>query len=87
MSPLEGGWRIEDTTAIVRRTRTSVIDDLARAKALENFPILANCRTKNDVNKAVKGLQRMSHSVEGLSSFDEKMKDGTDQFEMYHGDS
>ena len=36
-----GGWRIEDISAIVGRTYTPVSDDLALAKALENFPILA----------------------------------------------
>jgi hypothetical protein len=59
----KGGWRIEDTSEVVGRTRTSVIDDLALAKALEYFPIFADCKTKSEIKRAVKCLQRTSDSV------------------------
>jgi hypothetical protein len=55
----EGGLRIEDSDETVDRTRVSFIDYLNLAKALENFPILANDKTKSDIKRAVKGLQRI----------------------------
>lgn len=82
-----GGWRIEDTAEIIGRTRTSVMDDLELAKALENFPALIACQSKSEIRKAVKGFERVSESIAALVSFDEKMKDKKDKFEIYNIDA
>jgi ParB/RepB/Spo0J family partition protein len=47
-----GGWTIEQTADTIGKTRTSVIGDLALAKALEDFPVLAECKTKSDIKRA-----------------------------------
>jgi hypothetical protein len=54
------------------------VGDLARATALENLPVLADGKTKGDIESGVVGLQGISDFVEYLSSLDEKMKESVD---------
>jgi hypothetical protein len=53
----KGGFKIEDSVETVDRTRASFIDYLNLAKALDNFSILANDRTKSNIKRTVKRLQ------------------------------
>ena len=82
----EGGWTTENTAEIVGRTRQSIEGDLALAKALEDFPVLAECKTKSDIKRAVRGLQRITDSVAALTSYDEKIKSKVDKFQFHHAD-
>ena len=79
-----GGWTIEQTADAIGKTRTSVIGDLTLAKALEDFPILASCKTKSDIKRAVKGLQRISDSVAALDSYEELLKTKDDTFALHN---
>jgi len=81
------GWTQEKTAELAGKTRTSVTGDLALAEALENFPILANCKTKSEIKKAVKGLQRISASVTAVTEYDENMKKNEDKFTLLNVDS
>ena len=81
-----GGWRLDDTAAIIGKTRASVIGDLALAEALKDFPVLAHCKTKSDIKRAVKGLQRISESVSALNGYDEGVKGGKKQYELHNVD-
>lgn len=82
----EGGWTIEQTAESIGKTRSSVAGDLTLAQALVDFPILAECKTKSDIKRAVKGLQRISDSISALDTYEEEMKGKTDRFEFYNND-
>jgi site-specific DNA-methyltransferase (adenine-specific) len=81
-----GGWRIEDTAEVIGRTRTSITDDLALAQALKDFPILAECKTKSDIRRAVKGLERISASIAAVDTYDKLMEQKGDTFEFHNAD-
>lgn len=81
-----GGWTVEQTAETIGKTRTSVVGDLALAEALKDFPILAECKTKSDIKRAVKGLQRISDSIAALDTYEESMKGKTDKFEFHNVD-
>jgi site-specific DNA-methyltransferase (adenine-specific) len=80
------GWRLDDTAQVIGKTRASVIGDLALAQALKDFPELANCKTKSDIKRAVKGLERISASIQALDTYDAVMKDKEDKFEIHNVD-
>jgi site-specific DNA-methyltransferase (adenine-specific) len=82
-----GGWTMQDTAETIGRTRTSVVDDLALARALEDFPVLAGCKTKSEIRKAMKGLERVSQSVAALGAYEEKVSGSKIKFELYHEDA
>lgn len=76
------GWRVEDTAAIVGRTRSSITDDLALADALKDFPVLSNCKTKSDIRKAVKGLQKITVSVAALEQYEKTTSETKKVFDL-----
>ena len=82
-----GGWTIGQTAESIGKTRNSVGGDLALAEALKAFPVLAACKTKSDIKRAVKGLQRISDSVAALETYDKLMQDKSDRFEIHNVDS
>ena len=81
-----GGWTIEQTAESIGKTRSSVGGDLALAEALKSFPVLASCKTKSDIKRAVKGLQRISDSVAALDTYDKLMQDKNNKFEIHNTD-
>lgn len=80
------GWKLDDTASIIGKTRASVIGDLALAEALKEFPVLAVCKTKSDIKRAVKGLQRISDSIAANEVYETAIKDKKDLFELYNID-
>lgn len=80
------GWTQSDTAEVIGKTRTSVIETLALAKALEDFPVLATCKTKSDIKRAMKGLQRISDSIKANETYDSTMSDNKDKFEFHNVD-
>jgi site-specific DNA-methyltransferase (adenine-specific) len=80
------GWRVEDTAAIIGKSRASVTGDLALAQALEDFPVLGNCKTKSEIKKAVKGLQRIADSFESLEKYEDAMKGKKEKFQLHNID-
>lgn len=83
----EGGWTMQDTAQAIGKTRTSVVGDLALAEAIKKFPVLANCKTKTDIKRAVKGLERISQSVAAVDKYEKIIETKQGQFELHHVDS
>lgn len=82
-----GGWTMEDTAKAIGKTRTSVVADLEMAEALQNFPILNNCKTKSDIKRAMKGLQRISQSVAAVTKYEKEVKETKELFVLHHTNS
>ncbi len=70
----EKGHTIADTAAFIGRSPASVIEDINLANALKLFPTLAECKTKSDMKKAVKGMERVAAQISALSSYEETIK-------------
>jgi ParB/RepB/Spo0J family partition protein len=74
VSGKEGGFTQEQAAELLGKSRTSIIEDLQLAAAIKMFPDLSNCKTKSEIKKAVKSLERINEQVTALSSYEEKIK-------------
>lgn len=70
----KGGWTLDDTAALVGKTRGSVIEDLFLADVVQAFPDLAECKTKSDIRKAAKGIQKTVEQVKSISRYEDTIK-------------
>lgn len=83
----KGGWTLDQTAALVGKTRGSVINDLQMAEAVKAFPELKKVTKKNMITKAMKSMERLQESIAGLTKHEEAMKANVDRFRLYNGDS
>lgn len=67
----EGGHTLDDTAAILGKSRGSIIDDLQLAEALKQFPELGKLPKKSDIRKAVKGLEKVAARIEAVQQYEE----------------
>ena len=70
----EGGFSHSDAAEILGKSRTSVVEDIQLAEAIRMFPVLSECKTKSEIKKAVKGMERAKTQIEALSSYEETIK-------------
>ena len=83
----QGGWTLDQTAALVGKTRGSVIGDLQRAAAVQAFPELGKATKKSAIDKAMKGMERLQQSIAGITKHEEAMKANVERYRLYHGDS
>lgn len=81
-----GGFTLEDAAETLGKTKGSVIADLQLADAVRAFPNLSTCKTKSDIKKAVKGLERTHQNIKALASYEETIKK-TDKFILVNRDA
>jgi len=74
----EGGFTLTDIANIIGKTKGSVIESLHIAEAVKNFPNLSDCKTKSEIKKAVKGLERTQKNVLALTTYQKTIKDFDD---------
>lgn len=67
----EGGFTLNDAADIIGKTKGTVIEAINIAAMLEAFPNLAECKTKSDIKKAVKGLERVQQNMAALKTYAE----------------
>jgi ParB family chromosome partitioning protein len=67
----EGGFTLNDAADIIGKTKGTVIEAINIASMLEAFPNLTECKTKSDIKKAVKGLERVQQNMAALKSYAE----------------
>jgi DNA modification methylase len=82
-----GGWTLDQTAALVGKTRGSVINDLNLAAAVNQFPELGKATKKNAIAKAMKGMERLQTSIAGIVKHEEAMKANVERYKLYNGDS
>ena len=81
-----GGFTLEQAAETIGKTKGSVISDLQLAEAIKAFPNLAECKTKSDIKKAVKGLDRIQRNMTALNEYEETIKK-TKEFILVNRDS
>jgi ParB/RepB/Spo0J family partition protein len=83
----QGGWTLDQTAALVGKTRGSVINDLQLAQAVLAFPELGKATKKNAIAKAMKGMERLQESIAGINKHTAAMEANVERYKIYHGDS
>ena len=81
-----GGFTLEDAASTLGKSKGAVILDLQLADAIKMFPNLADCKTKSDIKKAVKGLERTHQNIKALASYEETIKK-TKEFILVNNDA
>jgi len=69
-----GGFTTEAVGELVGKSRAYVSEAISLADAVRMFPNLAECKSKSDIRKAVKGYQRVSDNINALASYEETIK-------------
>lgn len=70
----EGGYTLEDAAITVGKTKGNIIESLQIAEMIKSFPDLSKAKTKSEIKKAYKGLQRVGENIAALSSFEKNVK-------------
>jgi len=70
----EGGWTLNDTAEAIGKTKGSVIDSIALAKAVEEFPELKDCKSKSDIRKAAAAINRVQERAVRSEEYQENVK-------------
>jgi len=69
-----GGYTLENAAEAIGKSKGNVIEALQMADMLRAFPNLSEGKTKSEIKKAYKGLQRVQENITALSDFQTKLK-------------
>ena len=72
---VKGGWTLEDTAKLLGKTKGSVIEDLHIAEAVSNYPELAKAKTKSEIKKAYRGIQKLVERTGALEAFQKAVEE------------
>lgn len=86
VSGKDGGFTQEQVAELLGKSRTSIVEDLQLAAAIKMFPNLSECKTKSEIKKAVKSLERINEQVTALASYEDKIK-RSDKFVLVNRDA
>lgn len=70
----EGGFTLDNAAVLLGKTRGNVIESIQLADAIKAFPNLSECKTKSEIKKAVKGLERTQQQIQALVSYESIIK-------------
>lgn len=70
----EGGFTLENAASTIGKTKGNVIESLQIAEMIKSFPDLSKAKTKSEIKKAYKGLQRIEENISALSDFEKVIK-------------
>jgi DNA modification methylase len=68
----EGGWTLDKTAESIGKTRGNVIESLQLAEMVSLFPELKEAKTKNEIKKTAKALEKVKNTLAGLKSFEKQ---------------
>ncbi len=68
---IKGGFTLTDAAEIIGKTKGTVIEALNIAAMVNEFPDLAECKTKAEIKSAVRGLQRVKQNITALKTYTE----------------
>ncbi len=69
------GWAMKDTAELLGKSKASVVADIQIADYIEQFPELKKARTKSEITKAAKGLEKMAAAIEATAAMEEYTKE------------
>ena len=74
VSGKKGGWKLDDTAEAIGKTRGNVIEALQIAQMVKLFPELKGAKTKSEIKKVAKGLEKIAAVTGALSKMEELAK-------------
>jgi DNA modification methylase len=82
----QGGFTPEAAGELIGKSRGYIVEAMQLAEAVKMFPDLAECKTKSDIRKAIKGFQRVSDNINALASYEATIKK-TKEFVLVNRDA
>ena len=86
VSGKKGGWKLDDTAEAIGKTRGNVIEALQIAQMVKLFPELKGAKTKSEIKKVAKGLEKIATVTGALSKMEELAKTES-SFRVYNMDA
>ena len=88
-SGLDTGWSIQNTADLIGKSKASIASDLKMADMVAAFPQLKEAKTKSEIKKAVKGLEKLSLAVNAVEKHEDYIKCNKKQnlWELHNEDS
>lgn len=84
----DDGWKISDTAELTGKSVASISSDLQMADMVKAFPQLKNAKTKSEIKKAAKGLEKLSQAMTATKKHEEFVKtNGEKLWDLVKGDS
>lgn len=71
----DSGWTLEQTGELIGKSKGSVIEDLALAQMIKEFPSLAACKTKSDIKKAAKSINVAMERIVKLRDYEKEIEE------------
>jgi ParB/RepB/Spo0J family partition protein len=71
------GWAMKDTADLLGKSKASVVADIQIADLIEQFPELKKARTKSEITKAAKGLEKMAAAIEASAAMEARVTSAT----------
>lgn len=88
---VDDGWSLKDTAELIGKSKASVVSDLAMADMIKEFPELKKAKSKSEIKKAVKGLEKMATALTAKNTYEkileEKKKTGDTLWKLEKGDA
>lgn len=80
-----GGWTLDDTAALIGKTRGSVIESIELANTIETFPEFKSAGSKSDIKKGMKAIINVVAAVKANAAHDEFIATGNnnEQVKMF----
>ena len=78
----DSGWSLDDTAELLGKTKGFVAQNIQLAELIRDFPSLSQAKTKSEIAKAARGLERVVGHVVGLSAAEQMLKE--DPKRMYN---
>jgi site-specific DNA-methyltransferase (adenine-specific) len=83
----EGGWTLKNTAALLGKTHATIIRDMNLADMVARFPELANAKKKSEIDKAAKGLDRLTSVIATVAENKQKTDAMTTLWSVYQADA
>lgn len=84
---IQGGHTLDATAKMLGKSKASIVDDIALANMIEQFPQLKNVQKKSHIKKAARNLSKLVEAAQGAAKHEEKMSQGTSMFKIYCEDA
>lgn len=70
-----GGWAMQDTADLLGKSKASIVSDIQIADLVGQFPELKKAKTKSEITKAAKGLEKMAAAITATVTHEEYLEE------------
>jgi len=81
------GWPLKKTAAMTNQSIANVAEAIELAKLIEQFPLLANAKTKKEIKKVAKITTDLMLRMTNLSSYEADIAESDESITLEHADA